>query len=241
MVNFDLDQLKVGENWVVVGRKDGYDIHGRNIAPGDGWCRAMYAPECAWPRGADLCVLVEWHPCLKAGSNWAVRLEAVTTALRSLDYVVEHAGRPVDPTLDLRANLLVYRMEPGKAPPQRPQDAWTHVPPRRTAPYSWHETSPQDQVSKVLRDTKAARNGSRLVVWDIESALWPPRASSCTLVRWWPTPGAPSRAIHEGLREFTSAARDAGYCTRLQECPIPDAIEDVDLLVYREADSTSPA
>lgn len=94
VVNYDLDHLKVGENRVVVGRKDGYDLHDRDIAPGDGWSRALYAPECAWPRGADLCVVVEWHPDRKVGSDWSVRLEAVTDGLRSLDYVVEWAVGP---------------------------------------------------------------------------------------------------------------------------------------------------
>ncbi|MGI5397132.1 hypothetical protein [Streptomyces sp. CA-251251] len=70
MVNYDLDELKVGENRVVVGRKDGYDLYARDIAPGNGWSRALYAPECTWPQGADLCVLVEWHPYPTVGSNW---------------------------------------------------------------------------------------------------------------------------------------------------------------------------
>jgi hypothetical protein len=238
VVNYDLDQLGVGENRVVVGRKDGYDIHGRDIAPGDGWCRALYAPECAWPRGAELCVLVEWHPDYGIGSDWAGRLEAVTKGLRSLDYVVERAGRPVDPAQDLRANLLVYRMEPDKTPPQRSDDAWANVPPART--YNWRETSPLDELRSVVREANY-RDGSLMVVWDIESALWPPEAVFCGHLRWWPEPGfAFSAAVHDDLREFIDRMQDAGYRTRMQERPIPDAVESVDLLVYRKADSGHP-
>ncbi|MFF8399831.1 hypothetical protein [Streptomyces sp. NPDC016172] len=238
VVNYDLDQLKVGENRVVVGRRDGFDLQDRDIAPGDGWCRALYVPECAWPRGADLCVLVEWHPDRKVGSDWDARLDAVTTGLRSLDYVVERAGRPVNPEQDLRANLLVYRMEPGKTPPQRPDDAWAYVQPPRT--YKWPETSPRELIEHWLREAKAARTG-HLVVWDTESALWPPEASFCTHVRWWPAPDSSSARVYAGLREFASIVQGADYRTRLQERPIPDAVESVDLLVYREADSATPA
>ncbi|MFD9248412.1 hypothetical protein [Streptomyces bottropensis] len=233
MVNYDLDRLRVGENRVVVGRKDGYDLHDRNIAPGDGWSRALYAPECAWPQGADLCALVEWHPDHNVGSDWAARLEAVTTGLRSLDYEVERAGRPVDPTHDLRANLLVYRMEPGKTPPQRSDDAWAHV----TAPctYKWPEVSPLNQLSHWVHDTKAARNGLSLAVWDIATALWPPEADFCAHLRWFPAPDTSSAEVYEGLREFSSVVQNVGYQTRVQERPIPDAAESVDLLVYNRA------
>jgi hypothetical protein len=238
VVNYDLDQLKVGENRVVVGRKDGYDLHDRDIAPGDGWCRALHAPECAWPRGADLCALVEWHPDRKVGSDWAARLEAVTTGLRSLDYVVERAGRPVDPAQDLQANLLVYRMEPGKTPPQRSDDAWANVPPLRT--YNWQETSPLNELRSVVRKANY-RNGSRMVVWDIESALWPPKAVFCGHLRWWPAPGFSfSAAVHDDLREFIALMQDAGYRPRLQERPLRDEVDELDLLVYREADSGHP-
>lgn len=239
VVNYDLDQLKVGENWVVTGRRDGHNLRNRDIAPGDGWSRALYAPECAWPRGADLCVRVEWHPDREVGSDWDARLEAVTTGLRSLDYVVERAGRPINPEQDLQANLLVYRMEPGKTPPQRSDDAWAHVPPPRT--YTWRETSPLDGLRYVVGQANY-RDRSRMVVWDIESALWPPEASFCGHLRWWPAPGfAFSAAVHDDLREFIAAMQDAGYRTRLQERPIPDEVGQLDLLVYREADSATPA
>ncbi|MFB6552664.1 hypothetical protein [Streptomyces sp. NPDC056405] len=233
VVNFDLDQLKVGENRVVVGHKDGFDLHDRDIAPGDGWSRALYAPECTWPQGADLCVLVEWHPDRRVGSDWGARLEAVTTGLRSLDYVVERAGRPIDPAADLHANLLVYRMEPGKAPPRRPADAWAHVPPPRT--YTWPETNPLDLLERWLKQSKAARNGVRLMVRDVASALWPPEAELCGLARWWPAPDTFTTAAYDGLREMASVMQDASYRVRTQERALPDAVEWVDLLVYREA------
>jgi hypothetical protein len=235
VVNYDLDQLTVGENLVVTGRKDGSDLHDRDIAPGDGWCRAVYAPECAWPRGAHLCVLVEWHPDRVVGSDWDARLTTVTAGLRSLGYVVERAGRPVDPAQDLRATLLVYRMEPGRTPPDRPAGAWTHVPPRPRT-FDWRNLTPAGQLRKMLQQFEAARYGRRLVVWDIEGALWPPEASVCARLRWQPTPGAVSPQIYDGLRRLASDLRRVGYRTQLQERPIPDAVEWVDVLVYREAD-----
>ncbi len=233
VVNFDLDQLKVGENRVVVGHKDGFDLHDRDIAPGDGWSRALYAPECAWPQGADLCVLVEWHPDRRSESDWDARLETVTTGLCSLGYVVERAGRPIDPTQDRYASLLVYRMAPDKTPPRRPDDAWAHLPPPR--PYDWRETRPLEQLQWWLSQTKAAGNGARVTVWDLASALWPPEADFCGHVRWWPAPDTAADAVYGGLRELASVVRGAGYRVRSQERPLPDAVDTVDLLVYREA------
>ncbi|MEU3664344.1 hypothetical protein AB0E77_32100 [Streptomyces sp. NPDC032940] len=180
-VNYDLDRLRVGENRIVVGRKDGFDLHDRGIAPGDGWSRALYAPECAWPPGAELCVLVEWHPDRRVGPDWAVRLETVTSGLGSLDYVVERAGRPIDPSTDLYATLLVYRMDPGRTPPRRPDDAWAHIPSPRT--YRWPETDPLDQLRSLLGQMTAGRGGARVTVRGLASALWPPEAVFCGHVR----------------------------------------------------------
>ncbi|MDX3345855.1 hypothetical protein PV387_14645 [Streptomyces sp. ME02-6987-2C] len=234
VVNFDLGQLKVGENWISVGRKDGLNLCHRDIAPGDGWSRARYAPECAWPRGAELCVLVEWYPDLEAGSDWNARLEAVTAGLRSLGYVVERAGRPIDPAKDLGAHLLVYRMEPGKTPPSRPADAWTHAPAPKT--YTWPERDPLDHVRWLLSQTKARGNGARVTVWTLASALWPPEADLCGHVRWWPAEGS-GEAVHRDLREVVSVMRDEGYRVRQQERSLPNAVREVDLLVYRVADT----
>ncbi|GHB14484.1 hypothetical protein GCM10010330_80240 [Streptomyces tendae] len=237
VVNYDLDQLKVGENRVVVGRKDGYDLYDRDIAPGDGWSRALYAPECTWPRGAALCVLVEWHPDRKVGSDWAARLKTVTAGLRSLDYVVEWAGRPIDPEKDLHANLLVYRMEAGKNPPRRPSDAWAFIPAPRT--YTWPEKSPLELMEGWLKQTKAAR-GTRLMVRDVATALWSPEADRCGLVRWWPAQDS-AEAVNGGLREMAMTMWDTGYRLRTQERALPDAVESVDLLVYREATADAVA
>lgn len=234
VVNYDLDQLKVGENWVIVGRKDGYDIHDRALAPGDGWSQALCAPECCWPSGAELCVRVEWHPDLAVGSDWTARTKAVASGLRSLGYLVEHAGRPADPDRDLSANLLVYRMEPGIAPPRRPQDAWAHVPAPRT--YTWPENDPREQVRRRLSKIKSCEQGARLTVWDIESALWPPEADFCVQVRWWPAPGTSTESLYEGLQEITSLMRDDDLQVRAPERPLSDAVESVDLLVYREVE-----
>jgi hypothetical protein len=236
VVNYDLDRLRVGENRVVVGRRDGFDVHGRDIAPGHGWSRALYAPECAWPPGAHLCVLVEWHPDPALGSDWAARVEAVAAGLRSLGYVVERAGRPVDPAKDVHANLLVYRMEAGQAAPVRADDAWAHVPDPRT--YTWRETNPLEELEWWLRRTKAAGDGARVLVRGLASALWPPEADLCGLVRWWPAPDSSTEAVCDGLRELASVAQGAGYRVRAPERPLPDVVETVetvDLLVYREA------
>ncbi|MGI5397108.1 hypothetical protein [Streptomyces sp. CA-251251] len=232
VVNYDLAQLKVGENRVVVGQQYGRDLVSRDIAPGDGWCRALYAPECTWPQGADLCVLVEWFPDLKVGSDWNARLKAVTDGLRSLDYVVEWAGRPIDPAKDLQANLLVYRMKPGKTPPRRPVDAWAYIPAPRT--YTWPEKDPLALLEGWLKQTKAVRGGGRLMVRDIATALWPPEADRCGLARWWPAQDS-AETVNGGLREMAMAMWDTGYRVRTQERALPDAVESVDLLVYREA------
>ncbi|MFJ3365801.1 hypothetical protein [Streptomyces anthocyanicus] len=234
-----MDQLKVGENRVVVGHRDGYDLHDRDIAPGDGWSRALYAPECAWPRGAELCVVVEWHPDRRAGSDWFARLEAVTIGLRSLGYVVERAGRPVNPAKDLHANLLVYRMEPDTPPPRRTDSAWTHVPAPRT--YTWPEPNPLDTLGGLLSQTKAGRHGARVIVRDIVSALWPPEADHCEHVRWWPTPGTTAGTAYEGLREMALAMWDAGYRVQAQERPLPEIVESIDLLVFRKASGDAVA
>lgn len=240
VVNHDLTQLKVGENWKVVGRQDGRNLWDRDIAPGDGWSRALYAPECAWPRGADLCVLVEWHPDRETGSDWNARLDAVTAGLRSLGYLVERAGRPVDPARDQRASLLVYRMGPGKIPPARPDDAWAHVPPRRTTSYRWSEVSPLDQLKATLRDAGLERDGALLMAWDIDSALWPPRAAFCAHVRWQPVPAPVAHAVR-WLREFSSTVKAADYQVQTQERALPHVVGQVSILVYRNAESaTSP-
>ncbi|WP_331763544.1 hypothetical protein [Streptomyces anthocyanicus] len=88
----------------------------------------------------------------------------------------------IDPAKDLYANLFVYRMEAGKTPPRRPGDAWAHLPLPRT--YAWNEVNPLHHLESWLKDTKAARNGTRVMVRDLNSALWPPEADFCALVRW---------------------------------------------------------
>ncbi|WP_432886306.1 hypothetical protein [Streptomyces sp. CA-251251] len=161
-------------------------------------------------------------------------MKAVTDGLRSLDYVVEWAGRPIDPTKDLYANLLVYRMEAGKTPPCRPGDAWAHIPAPRT--YRWPEKAPLNLLEGWLQQTEAARNGARLIVRDIATALWPPEADCCGLVRCWPAQSS-AEAVNGGLREMAMTMRDTGYRLRTQERALPDAVETVDLLVYREANA----
>ncbi|MFI8194781.1 hypothetical protein ACIF8T_39835 [Streptomyces sp. NPDC085946] len=235
VVNYDLDQLKLGENWRVTGHRDGAAVHDRDLTPGNGWCKAVYAPECTWPLGAHLCVLVQWHPDRRTISDWDARLDAVATGLRSRGYIVERAGRPADPNRDTRASLLVYRMEQGKTAPQRPADAWAHVPPPRT--YRWQERTPLDDLKSLVRQTRANRNGSHLVVWDIDTALWPAEASFCALLRWLPARDTFNGTIHDMLCEVVPLVQEAGYQTRLQESPVPDAVGQFDLLVYREPDS----
>ncbi|MFJ7905209.1 hypothetical protein ACIQ6V_32785 [Streptomyces sp. NPDC096198] len=231
VVNYDLDQLRVGENEYLKPHPDGYDVLCRDVAPGDGWCRAQYAPECAWPTGAHMCVRVMWYPDYIIGSDWMTRLDTVTTALQSLGYTVEQAGQPADPEQDREAVLLVYLMEPGKTPPARPDDAWAYVPPARQ--YRWPEVSPQEQLQEELSKAEVSRYCSRWTVWKIESALWPPHASFCVQARWWPDPSA---GVHEGARQFVSAVHDLGYRTRLQERPIPSDVEYLDFLIYQEAE-----
>jgi hypothetical protein len=45
-----------------------------------------------------------------------------------------------------------------------------------------------------------------------------------------------SPQIYDVFRRLASDLRRVGYRTQLQERPIPDAVQWVDVLVYREAD-----
>lgn len=238
VVNYDLDQLKVGENLVVTGRQNGFDLHDQDIAPGDGWCRAVYAPECAWPVGAHLCVVVQWFPDEAFRATWPTRFGTVMAALRSRGFLVEHAGRESVPVQYGRVDMLVYQMEPGQAPPQRPDDAWAYVPPPRT--YRWPELSPMDECRRALDNLGIGhlahrKHRYRATLWDVTSVLWPPCATFCAQLRWWREPNHSAKATGEALSRLLSLVAKAGYRTRISPQANRSVGEHVDVLVYREA------
>ncbi|MEU9377658.1 hypothetical protein AB0D94_28335 [Streptomyces sp. NPDC048255] len=68
-------------------------IEYRTLPEGLGWCQVLYAPEEAWPPGADFCVVVRWHPgkafrrdsrtgAVPAGAetHWKERTQATVSA-----------------------------------------------------------------------------------------------------------------------------------------------------------------
>ncbi|MYX26773.1 hypothetical protein GTY75_08830 [Streptomyces sp. SID8381] len=245
VVNHMLDQLGIGENRTVRRHPDGYDVHDRSIAPGDGWCRALYAPECAWPEGAHLCVVVEWFPDEDFRSTWPARFETVMATLRSHGFVVEHTGRGSVPVQYRRADMLVYQMEPGKQPPQRPADAWAYVPLPRA--YEWPERSPMDQCRLALNELGIGSGYPgyqyRAALWDVSSVLWPPHATFCALLRWWPEPGLSAKETAEALGKLRALVA-YGYHTRVAPQGGTARGDHVDILVYREAPEsaeTAPA
>ncbi|MET8829972.1 hypothetical protein ABZX40_30750 [Streptomyces sp. NPDC004610] len=239
VVDHELDRLGLGDNWSVVGRQHGREIWGPDITPGDGWCRAMYAPECAWPRGAELCVVVQWFPDreLRAAADglaarWDRRLDAVAAGLRGAGYVVERAGRPPVPGRDTQADLLVYRMAEGKEPPTRPAGAWGAVPPRRS--YEYPEVPPFERLRYLAR---TARLPFVQQMWarEVPSCLWPPTASLCARLQWRPAPGGGARGVRKGMGGVVGFASAAGLRTQLPEREASSPVEFLDVLVYRDA------
>ncbi|MEU9338194.1 hypothetical protein AB0D49_34440 [Streptomyces sp. NPDC048290] len=236
LVNHDLHQLGLGDNWAVVGRQQGRDLWGTDVTPGHGWSRALYAPECAWPRGARLCVVVQWFPdaVLRRATQgvqglWDSRLDAVADALRGRGYVVERAGRAAVPGHDAQADLLVYRMEEGHPPPVRAAGAWGAVPKPRE--YRYPEVPPVERL-RYLVHTAELPHVRQVWVRDLPSCLWPPGAALCARVQWRPEPGGGTRAVRQGLRGITAFADSAGLQVQLAEREPPPTAEVRDLLLH---------
>ncbi|MFL4491730.1 hypothetical protein ACJ6WD_10815 [Streptomyces sp. VTCC 41912] len=261
VVNYDLDELGIGENWFVSGVRDGFRMVDRGIVPGAGWCRALSAPECAWPPGADLCVVVNWYPDAsfigtfsnspkkakalfgkshaEVEAHWATRLKAVAEALRSLGYIVERAGRRPRPTQDANASLLVYRMGPGAEPPVRPVDAWRWVPSPRV--YRWSEKSPLEVLQRRMDDAGFRyQAGKGVVVRDIDTVLWPPLSSFCAQLDWWPDKVSSSEELYDKLDQILSAVKTGGYQVRVQERPMKIGAQHFSALVFQTVEPISP-
>ncbi|MEU9337963.1 hypothetical protein AB0D49_33180 [Streptomyces sp. NPDC048290] len=233
-VTADLDQLRIGENLTRVHGQDGQTVWRRAIAPGDGWCRAQHAPVCAWPRGAALCVVLQWWPCRQTpppqrGAHWAARLDAVTAGLRSLGYTVEHAGRRPDPATDRHAELLVYRTRPGRQPPRRPPGAWAHVPPPRST-FGWPENTPHSRLQTRI-NLSALPHVADVTVRDLATCLWPPSARYAACVTVTPAPGSPT---HEALGSAAAAVRSHGYRTRQAEPAVTGTPPPTAFLAYHD-------
>ncbi|MDT9682041.1 hypothetical protein RND61_08125 [Streptomyces sp. TRM76323] len=142
-------------------RRDGH--HARSLPDGLGWCRARYAPEEAWPPGADLCVIVEWHPDVRyrrdhstgrvpagAAEHWRERVAATVQALRSRGYAAAVTGPPRGPHLVPREEILCWRTPPGTPVWHPPPGAWDDVPPTRpNYEHGFHRPGETDPVRDV--------------------------------------------------------------------------------------------
>ncbi len=250
VVNHDLVLLNLA-----LQVKDGHRV----VPVGLGWCRAIPAPEEAWPLGADLCVLVQWFPdeeFLKVGwkapapqgaeGHWRERIAATLAALRTLGYVAEQWGPPQTPKEHMSAELVVYRMPTGVPAPRRP--AYLPVP----LEHEWYRESPQERIRRDLEkpfrvmsaeDTK--RGG--FIVIHVDRVLWPPKAVTCALVAWLPdadmqiAPGSsdvPQEVMdywESSVARISEDLRRAGYQVRRRERPLNPAVEkSADLLVHSE-------
>ena len=253
VVNYDLALLNLAQQVK----------NGQRIVPvGLGWCRAIPAPEEAWPLGAELCVLVQWFPdeeFLKVGwkapapqgaeAHWGERIAATLAALRTLGYVAEQWGPPQTPHLHMSAELVVYRMPPGVPAPPHP--AYLPVPQE----HEWYRDSPQGRVRRDLdqsfivtrpRDTE---RGSFITI-RVDRVLWPQKAVTCALVAWLPDdqmridPDSPdSSNVPQDVMDYwesemariTGDLRRLGYQVRRRERPWNPAVDkSADLLVYSE-------
>ncbi|MGW6462076.1 hypothetical protein ACWF94_40150 [Streptomyces sp. NPDC055078] len=211
LVNHQLGRLGLGETYTT---RDG--IAYRALPEGAGWCRADGVPEPAWPRGADLCVLVNWYPDAAfrrddttgkvpegAEQHWAERVAATAVALESIGYVAEETGPPRTPHHHANAELLVYRMPQGVPPRRQPADAWKGWPPARpnwiSGHYRYPGIAPDSEIHRVLQDAKLTWEepyyaeprveSGPCFVQSITQTLWPPGSSRCALVVWQPAAG----------------------------------------------------
>ncbi|MGW7492137.1 hypothetical protein [Streptomyces sp. NPDC054786] len=212
-MNFDLARLGLGEVWTT-REENGLRMGSRTLPEGAGWCRAVGAPEEAWPAGADLCVLVEWFPdvafrrnyhsgSLPSGAeeHWRDRLAATVAALEWLGYLAEQTGPPRTPHHHSRAELVVYQMTPGVSAVGQPADAWKGAAPSRPNfidGYLYHQ-APMSHIERVLEDaqlTGKQRYGQppspeefgSCIVRSVTETLWPVGAELCALVEWRPAP-----------------------------------------------------
>ncbi len=210
LVDYHLRELGLGEE-AFVRVEDGMRLARVETPPSIGVCRAHVLTEAAWPRGAELCVTVDWTPDAaqrrdvrsgrvppSAEDYWRERIAATADALESCGYVVEPSRFRCSPHFHFSAELLVYRMRPGQPPRKTPADAvWalsSPVPPNyQQRDWHWPDKSPQTLVRNALRDAGLEpRPGHRdssfgqFAVRDITQTVWPPEADRCAWVVWWP-------------------------------------------------------
>ncbi|MBT2490669.1 hypothetical protein J7E96_19540 [Streptomyces sp. ISL-96] len=187
-------------------KRDGVSY--RTLPEGLGWCQALYAPEEGWPPGADLCVIVRWHPDrayrrdggtgrvpVGAEEHWRERTRATIAALGSVGFCAAVTGPPRAPRLHAQEDILVWRMPEGQESMWPPFQAWDGSAPARPnfdqPGYRYPERDPLRLVDAVLntaRDQWPGKELGRFYTVDAPAVLWPPHAESCVRVLWQPDP-----------------------------------------------------
>ncbi|MFE0777590.1 hypothetical protein [Streptomyces sp. NPDC058861] len=200
---------RVGKDLQQLGLSPSDDVDheaSRAHLAGLGWCQATYAPEEAWPPGAELCAVVQWFPDKAyrrdsrtgklpslAGEHWKRRVAATVRELESIGYLVAVSGPPRAPHLHPGEELLVWRPREGKSNTWPPFGAWDGLEPARpnfkTGPnaYPYPERNPATALGAALGKLRAgtAEDG-RAYVTTAGAALWPPYAEYCARVLWEP-------------------------------------------------------
>ncbi|MYR63633.1 hypothetical protein GTY54_48030, partial [Streptomyces sp. SID625] len=199
LVEWHLHRLGLGPHRLTADSGAGYRIARHVPPPGRlGVCRARTLTEAAWPRGADLCVLVDWSPdpalrrnphhgTLPPGAedHWRDRITATARALRSAGYHAEPSPVRCSPRHHASAELLVYRMPPGTArrPAPEPDTMPEPLPPTYERPRWSPERPPAHVVEAALRAAGLPLDGApgdsaygQVTVRAITQTVWPPGA-----------------------------------------------------------------
>ncbi|MDJ0460429.1 hypothetical protein [Streptomyces sp. H27-C3] len=166
--------------------------------------------------GADLCVIVRWHPDAAfrrdsrtrrippgAQEHWADRVEAVVTALESIGYRAAVTGPARAPHLHTAEEILVWRLAQGEDRTWPPAGAWDGVEATCRANlgrgYASLEPDPYELVDAVLTTARRGDSGQGMwtvVALDADPVIWPPFAETCARVLWQPDP--PFRRLPDG-------------------------------------------
>ncbi|MFI8194018.1 hypothetical protein ACIF8T_35600 [Streptomyces sp. NPDC085946] len=206
LVDYHLRDLGLGEVWQA--KNSGLGLRAATCATreGIGVCRAFVLTEAAWPKGADLCVTVEWWPdaalrrdCVRgtlpagAEEHWRERIAATAQALESRGFVVEPSRVRCSPRFHPSAEFLVYRTAAGTPLMRVPADTACGLPepiPPHYRQQSWYpEQSPCDLVRGALREAGLGDYGNtagEVVVRSITQTVWPPEADRCAWLIWRP-------------------------------------------------------
>ncbi|GGX37830.1 hypothetical protein [Streptomyces chryseus] len=200
----------------------------RTLPVGKGWCQVLYAPEEAWPPGADLCVIVRWHPDkayrrnndtghVPAGAeeHWRERTRATIAALATAGYKAAATGPPRAPRLHAQEDILVWRVPEDHEGAWPPFQAWHGSAPARPnldqPDYRYPERNPLHLVEAVLNNSRRhwpAADLGRVLTVTASAVIWPPHAESCVRVLWQPSERfqrLPDGAVPAGAEEHWRA------------------------------------